>query len=102
MNDKRIDALSAIADVYSYMDNPTKAIEYYKQFMDKSENTTGTMIAQLGNYYFELAQDFSQADNQEEATTNAQEADKYFAQAIERTPNFYMNYLYRGHKRPFP
>lgn len=96
MNDKRIDALSAIADVYSYMDNPTKAIEYYKQFMDKSENTTGTMIAQLGNYYFELAQDFSQADNQEEATTNAQEADKYFAQAIERTPNFYMNYLYRG------
>ncbi|MDO5446719.1 MAG: tetratricopeptide repeat protein [Prevotellaceae bacterium] len=96
MNDKRVDALSAIADVYSYMDNPTKAIEYYKQYMDKSGSSKGTEIAQLGNYYFELAQDFSQAGNEADCVTNAQEADKYFVQAIDKTPSFYMNYLYRG------
>lgn len=96
MNDKRLDALSAIADVYSYMDNPTKAIEYYKQYMEKSGSSKATEIAQLGNYYFELAQDFSQAENEADCVTNAKIADEYFAQAIEKMPTFYMNYLYRG------
>ena len=94
LNDKRTDALAAIADVYSYLDNPTQAIETYKQYMEKSSSVTGSMYSQLGNYYYELAQD-AEAGSEAQMNT-AKEADGYYLKALEKTPNFYMINLYRG------
>ena len=48
------------------------------------------MISTMGNYYYDKFQNDS---TQLEAI---QEADKYYAQAVQMQPNFYMTHLYRG------
>lgn len=98
LNKDRIDVYAAIADVYSYDDKPLQSIEYYKQYLSKIDNPTSSQIVELGNYYYEAAQDCAQADPpQEELKLQyAKEADKYYMQALEKNPNFYMYHLYRG------
>lgn len=98
MNKDRIDVLAAIADVYSYDDKPLKSIEYYKQYLSKVDNPTSSQIVELGNYYYEVALDCSQAEpvQEEDMVKYAREADTYYMQALQKSPNFYMYHLYRG------
>lgn len=96
LNDTRIDAFSSMAEIYNEMGEYSKAVENYKQFYDKTNDKTYSMMNTLGNYYYDLADSYNKAGNADEATATAQEADKYYASAIERMPNYFMNYVYRG------
>lgn len=90
MNDKRNDIYAAMADVNNSLKRDDQAIEMYKKYLSTVSSPTSTMISTMGNYYYDKFQNDS---TQLEAI---QEADKYYAQAVQMQPNFYMTHLYRG------
>lgn len=90
LNDKRNDIYAAMADVNNSLKNDDKAIELYHKYLSTVSSPTSTMLSTMGNYYYDKYQ------NDSTQLESAKEADRYYSQAVDKQPNFYLTHLYRG------
>lgn len=99
LNSERNDVLKAISKAYENIGAYPKAIEYYKQYMDRLpiEDRSAFVVYELGRLYYAQGTDKTvSAELSAEKTEALRQADKTFAEVDRLRPDSYLGIYWRA------